>query len=132
MFKSGEFVRQYVKNLDHSEVDNERVTPHGVELSIDKIYETKNYGKLSDGAYEKPNRTEAKITTRQETNSTERSKFYALDKGGYVIKYDNVIEIPRNHIGFVFPRSRVVRSNATVNTGIWDAGYKGEGEVVLQ
>jgi Deoxycytidine deaminase len=104
------------------------VTPHGVELTINKIYDTIDTGKLSDGQYEKPERTEAKKVMKTETNSTKRSRFYALSKGGYVIEYDNIIEIPENHMGLVFPRSRVVRSNANITTGIWDAGYRGGGE----
>jgi dUTP pyrophosphatase len=170
MFKSGKFVSNYIKNSDGSTVNKERVTPHGVELTIDKIFEAKSHGVLNDKDYDCPNRKEAEkidagvyktfihnykyiaesIVEQREVESNtdgEDSEFhkiqsllessenieadntyYALHPNRYVIKYNEQIEIPNDHIGFVFPRSRVVRSNANVTTGVWDAGYKGEGE----
>jgi deoxycytidine triphosphate deaminase len=170
MFKSGKFVSNHIKNSDDSTVDEERVTPHGVELTIDKIFETETHGVLNDEDYERPERKEAEkidpgvydtfvhsyrhitqsITeddkieqnNEEDKSGTYRintllgsnenidvdSTYYALHPDRYVIKYNEQIEIPNDHIGFVFPRSRVVRSNANVTTGVWDAGYKGEGE----
>jgi len=170
MFKSGKFVSNHIKNQDGSAVDEQRVTPHGVELTIDKIFETETHGVLNDEDYERPERKEAEkidagvyntfihnykyiaenITEHDKVESNDEedesdfhriqsligsnenidvdSTYYALHPDRYVIKYNEQIEIPNDHIGFVFPRSRVVRSNANVTTGVWDAGYKGEGE----
>jgi len=43
-----------------------------------------------------------------------------------------VIAVPEGHVGFVLPRSTLLRNGCTLETAVWDAGYEGRGEGLLQ
>ena len=154
MFKSGKFVSKYVTQEDGSKVPDEQIQPHGVELSIDTVFHVDGYAVIKDGDYSKGSRTEAEyvegpdeVATGKHTDDLDKAldgismheydtdevlKFendiYALEPRPYVIRYNETIEIPHDHVGFVFPRSRLMRANNHLSTAVWDSGYKGRGE----
>lgn len=117
MIRSGSFVSDYVEG-----VSEDAVQPNGVDLSVGRIYEHEGEAVLGDEGYEKPERREVPITER---NGVE---YFVLDPGVYVVEYGEVVEIPENHAGLVFPRSRLMRSGGTVISAVWDSGYRGRGE----
>ena len=57
---------------------------------------------------------------------------YALDPGGYVVRYAETVHIPDGHVGFIYPRSSLLRNSCMLNTAVWDAGYEGRGEGLLE
>lgn len=119
--RSGDFVSDYIEPIDDSEeLDSESIQPNGVDLSINQIWKLTGKSKISNGDYDKPER----ITVQPNEDD-----FYELDsENSYVVQYDEIIEIPENHIGLVFPRSRMMRCGMTIETAVWDSGYKGNGE----
>ncbi|MHA1199646.1 MAG: deoxyuridine 5'-triphosphate nucleotidohydrolase [Candidatus Heimdallarchaeaceae archaeon] len=52
---------------------------------------------------------------------------WVLESGGYLVRYNEVIEVPLNAIGIVLPRSSLMRIGATLCSAVWDPGYKGRG-----
>jgi deoxycytidine triphosphate deaminase len=40
--------------------------------------------------------------------------------------------VPEGHVGFVYPRSSLMRNSCMLNTAVWDAGYEGKGEGLLR
>lgn len=62
---------------------------------------------------------------------TDRETFY-LAPGGYILLYAETVSIPEGHVGFVLPRSSLMRNSCMLNTAVWDAGYTGRGEGLLQ
>ncbi len=50
-----------------------------------------------------------------------------IKPGGYLVKYNEIVDVPLNAIGIVLPRSSLMRSGATVCSAVWDPGYKGRG-----
>jgi Deoxycytidine deaminase len=154
MFKSGEFTQQYVEPKGAGELDPDRVETHGVELTVDKLHELSGKAVMKDGNYKKSSRTEAPLKTGNlrvvdddlmghkiypidddETNNYEDGEviemdnpFYKLYPGPYVVAYNEIISVPDDHIGFVIPRSRVIRTGLDLSTAVWDSGYNGKGE----
>ena len=57
---------------------------------------------------------------------------YALDRGGYVVEYADRVVIPEGHVGFLYPRSSLLRNSCMLDTAVWDAGYEGRGEGLLE
>ena len=54
--------------------------------------------------------------------------FYNLENGTYEVRIANEIEIPKNAIGFLLPRSSMNRLGMIKSeTAVWDSGYKGFG-----
>jgi len=159
MYQSGEFVSNHVRQQDGSKVPEEQVQPHGVELTIDKVYSLQNYCVIGDDDYWKADRKEATsvesgeyaLSSRGEDHTslgiTEAEEYdkigktesdvsvvefdkphYVLLAGPYVVVYNEVISVPPDNVGFVFPRSRLIRNNAFLSTAVWDSGYEGRGE----
>jgi dUTP pyrophosphatase len=54
--------------------------------------------------------------------------YYTLREGSYVVRYNEKISVPEDAVGFVLPRSRLIRSNDMLSTAVWDSGYSGRGE----
>ncbi len=123
MFESGTFVAEHV-----SEVRRQQVQPNGVDLTLETVYEQRDSGRIGRNGKE--------IGDRQQVESeqiTEKSpENYYLPQGGYIVQYAETIEIPDGHVGFVYPRSSLMRNSCMLNTAVWDAGYKGKGEGLLQ
>lgn len=154
MFKSGKFTSRYVTDLDGNEVEDKRVQPHGVELTVDKIFNVNGHPVIKDGDYHKGTREEAPLNNGDTHVAKDKSRMpplesidslsledysedeliemedphYALQKGGYVVRYNEKIKVPDDHIGFVIPRSRLIRTGNNLSTAVWDSGYEGRGE----
>lgn len=161
MFKSGEFTSEHVTQLDGSTVPDKQIQPHGVELTVDKIFRCQNYTVLGDDDYAKAPRREAHLSgpgkfvdksddsnhrrqAVQKVNDAngdadeiaeESDQYIVLEKphytmieGPYVVRYNEKISIPDDHVGFVWPRSRLIRSGNFLTSAVWDSGYEGRGE----
>jgi len=116
MIRAGEFLAE---NLD---VPEEAVQPAGVDLSVGEVYALEGTAVLGDDGYEKTERERVERVERDDGN------YYELERGSYVVVYDEVVRIPEDHVGLVFPRSRLMRCGLDLRTAVWDPGYEGKGE----
>lgn len=55
-----------------------------------------------------------------------------LNRGSYLVKVDPIVTVPLNCVGTAKPRSSLCRMGCTIHSAIWDPGYKGESEFILQ
>ena len=117
MFRAGEFTATHV-----TPTDTEQVQPNGVDLRIGDILIQQAPGRIG---------TDNKDIGVRESLTTSKDVF-TLDPGGYIITYAERIAVPEGHVGFVYPRSSLLRNSCTLNTAVWDAGYEGRGEGLLQ
>ena len=121
MFESGAFVAEHV-----SPTDPEQVQPNGVDLTLAAVFRPRGTGRIG--------RTGTEVADRAELTPTdlEGRDVYVLDPGGYVVRYAETVRIPEEHVGFLYPRSSLLRNGCTVDTAVWDAGYEGKGEGLLE
>jgi len=119
MFRSGEFISQYITAKGNEELDNGQIQPNGVDLKIGSIKRASGEALIEDDEYDKGQYIQ---------EIPNEDGIYVLDNGFYRVIYNETIEIPENHIGFVYPRSRLMRSGGDLRTAVWDSGYKGKGE----
>jgi dUTP pyrophosphatase len=117
MFRSGQFVADRLGDLD---VD--QIQPNGVDLRLGAVYEQTEPGRLT---------TEGKTVGERREIEAEDGR-YALDRGGYVVEYADRVVIPEGHVGFLYPRSSLLRNSCMLDTAVWDAGYEGRGEGLLE
>lgn len=54
-----------------------------------------------------------------------------LPSGCYKIVFNETVNIPRDMCAIARPRSSLLRMGATVETAVWDAGYRGRSEAML-
>jgi deoxycytidine triphosphate deaminase len=117
MFRSGPFVAAHVTPVDPAQVQ-----PNGVDLTLDAVFEQVEPGRVErDGKH---------VGDRREREPD--GDRYRLDPGGYVARYAETVHVPGGHVGFLYPRSTLLRNSCMLNTAVWDAGYEGRGEGLLQ
>lgn len=117
MYRSGQFVAAQLGNLSP-----EQVQPNGVDLTLGAVFEQTSPGRIgTDGK---------SIGDRERVESDDGS--YRLEPGGYVVRYAEHISIPDDHVGFLYPRSSLLRNSCMLDTAVWDAGYEGRGEGLLE
>jgi dUTP pyrophosphatase len=54
-----------------------------------------------------------------------------LHPGGYLVNYNEVVDVPLDSAGIVLPRSSLLRCGATLHTALWEPGYRGRGYGLL-
>jgi dUTP pyrophosphatase len=123
MYRSGQFVAEHV-----SPTTEDQIQPNGVDLTLEAVFEQREPGRIRTDGKEIGDRQE--VESEQYTD--EGSPTYYLEAGTYVARYGERIAIPADHVGFVYPRSSLMRNSCMLNTAVWDAGYEGRGEGLLQ
>jgi len=118
MFRSGQFVAEHLEDPRSAQVQ-----PNGVDLTLGGVFE-----QVSTGRIERGDKT---IGDRRELDP-DADDCYRLSPGGYVVQYADRIHIPEDHVGFLYPRSSLLRNSCMLDTAVWDAGYEGRGEGLLE
>ncbi|QGN07605.1 deoxyuridine 5'-triphosphate nucleotidohydrolase [Halorhabdus sp. CBA1104] len=117
MFESGQFV---AAQLDDLRAD--QIQPNGVDLTVEAVFEQVSAGRIG---------RDGKDVGDREPVETDDGHFH-LDPGGYVVRYAEPVRIPDGHVGFLLPRSSLLRNSCMLDTAVWDAGYEGRGEGLLE
>ena len=117
MFKSGRFVADEL-----GELRDDQVQPNGVDLTLGAVYEQVEPGRI----------TQSGRTVGERRELDPQAGLYTLDRGGYVVEYADRVVIPEGHVGFLYPRSSLLRNSCMLDTAVWDAGYEGRGEGLLE
>ena len=121
MFRSGAFVAEQC-----GPVRADQVQPNGLDLTLDTVFEQVEPGRIAREGKRVGDRE------RVESLSGPDDATYRLSPGSYVVRYEQTIRVPADHVGFVYPRSSLLRNSTMLNTAVWDAGYEGRGEGLLQ
>ncbi|WP_089649652.1 deoxyuridine 5'-triphosphate nucleotidohydrolase [Halobacterium hubeiense] len=117
MYESGAFVAEHIEPVTKAQVQ-----PNGVDLTVEAVLEQRQPGRIG---------TDGKTIGDRQPVATEAETF-TLSPGGYILQYAETISIPEDHVGFLYPRSSLMRNSCMLNTAVWDAGYTGKGEGLLQ
>jgi deoxycytidine triphosphate deaminase len=117
MFDSGAAVAAALEAGD-ADLDEAQRQPNGVDLTVGEVFKQTAPGRIG--------RDGKRVGTR-ETVPVEDGA-YRLEPGTYVVRYGEPVRIPDERIGFVLPRSTLLRNSCTLDTAVWDAGYEGVGE----
>ena len=119
MYESGRYVAEHVSPASPAQVQ-----PNGVDLTLDAVFEQSGSGHVG--------RDGTEIGDREERTPAGDPPTYSLSPGGYVVRYGETIHVPEGHVGFLYPRSSLLRNGCMLDTAVWDAGYEGRGEGLLE
>ena len=122
MYASGTFVADHVNPLT-----DEQIQPNGVDLTVETVLEQREPGRIG-----RDDKTVGDRRPVQPDATSEDAKRVSLTPGGYVLQYAETISIPAGYVGFIYPRSSLMRNSCMLNTAVWDAGYTGKGEGLLE
>ncbi|PSP38844.1 deoxyuridine 5'-triphosphate nucleotidohydrolase [Halobacteriales archaeon QH_7_65_31] len=117
MYESGRYVAEQLEPVTDAQIQ-----PNGVDLTLAAVERQTEPGRIgTDGKT---------VGTRETVEPTDG--VYRLDPDAYIARYGETIAVPDDHVGFVHPRSSLMRNSCMLNTAVWDAGYEGRGEGLLQ
>ena len=122
MYRSGRFVAEHIEPTTDAQQQ-----PNGVDLTLDAVFQQCNPGRIGRDGKSVGERTE--LTPHSDAAD---APVYRLPPGGYVVRYGETVSIPEGHVGFIYPRSSLLRNSCMLNTAVWDAGYTGTGEGLLE
>ncbi|CAJ37146.1 putative dUTP pyrophosphatase [Methanocella arvoryzae MRE50] len=113
------------KGLIEGAIDADAQTQvNGLELTVEHIEAFDGPGRIGfDNADRK-----LPVYQRLEWDS---DGWLFLPKGCYKIVFNEIVSIPKDMCAIARPRSSLLRMGATVETAIWDAGYRGRSEALL-
>jgi dUTP pyrophosphatase len=117
MFESGAFVAAALEAAG-ADLEEDQRQPNGVDLTVRSVFRQTEPGRIG--------RDDKRVGDRAAVDP--RDGTYRLDAGTYVVRYGEPVRIPEGHVGFVLPRSTLLRNSCTLDTAVWDAGYEGVGE----
>ena len=117
MFESGAVVAAALEAAGAS-LEPAQTQPNGVDLTVGAVFTQTSRGRIGrDGKH-----------VGDRTKLEPDDGWYRLELGTYVVRYGEPVRIPTGHVGFVLPRSTLLRNGCTLDTAVWDAGYEGVGE----
>jgi dUTP pyrophosphatase len=96
----------------------------GIELTLQKIERFISSGDL---AFEN---NERKLPNTEQIIFDE-SGWILLDAGSYLVTFNEIVNIPRNVAALARARSSLLRCGATMETALWDPGYRGRSQSLL-
>lgn len=108
--------RQLVRNLRNV---TQQQQPCGVDLTLRQVSEWTSAATID---FDNTKRQAAKISSLPFENASDT---ISLQPGAYLIDFNETVQIPRNCMGSVFPRSSLWRSGVGIEAGVVDAGYEG-------
>jgi dUTP pyrophosphatase len=101
-----------------------QLQPNGIDLTFDRIWRFEGAGALGGPP---PHR---QLPERIEVEPFSDG-WYDLSPGPYIVTLHEWINLPTNLLALVWPRSTLLRCGGLLHTAVWDAGYRGRGEVLL-
>jgi len=109
-----------VENLKDAE---SQVQPSGIDFTLSEVMTFKTGGKVDFDNKER------------EIPKTESIKpqgdWFVLPFGVYKVKFNEIVHIPLDMVGIARPRSTLLRCGASMCTALWDSGYEGRSESLL-
>ena len=107
-----------------------QLTPNGFDLTINKIFTYRNGGVLDFSNKEREISEEQEIAAQKRWPEDEFG-WWELPCGMYKVRTNEVVSLPNDLTALAFPRSSLLRMGATTYHGVWDAGFSGKGEFIL-
>lgn len=108
------------KLLTNLQCATTQIQPCGIDLSLKTVLRFDTDGRIDFD------------NSRRETAATCRMPFVEgqgfslhLKPGSYLVEFNELVDMPRNAMGQLFPRSTLWRSGAMIQAGVIDSGYKG-------
>jgi dUTP pyrophosphatase len=96
----------------------------GIELTLARVERFLSPGAL---AYDNKDR----MLPEMEEVGFDESGWIGLDKGAYLVTFNEIVNVPKNAAALARPRSSLLRSGAALETALWDPGYRGRSQSLL-
>jgi len=110
--------------LENSVDIKTQIQPNGLELTLKEIRTIEGPGAVDF------DNSERKLSDSRGLEFGDNGWIH-LPKGIYKVLFNEIVNIPMNLAAIAKPRSTLIRCGATLETAVWDAGYRGRSESML-
>jgi dUTP pyrophosphatase len=110
-----------------------QVQPHGVDLRLDSVWQLRGVGRLRRDApaIAPADAPPDRILPARDPMPFDAEGSVYLAPGGYLVRFQEIVHLPRDLMALARPRSTLLRFGAALHTAVWDAGYEGRSEALL-
>jgi dUTP pyrophosphatase len=108
-----------------------QLTPNGFDLTVGKIFAFSQSGSLDFSNNERVI-PETKELIPKKKKLGDKFGWWNLKKGTYKIRTNETVNLPNDLIALAFSRTSLLRMGAFTQHGVWDAGFCGRGEFILE
>jgi dUTP pyrophosphatase len=113
------------KNLVESMIDPETQTQMcGMELTLQKIERFTSAGTIAFDNRER-------VLPQTEPMDFSPSDWIDLPAGAYLVTFNEIVNIPKDVAALARARSTLLRCGASLETALWDPGYRGRSQSLL-
>ena len=102
----------------------EQLQPNGIDLTLMEVRELTSSGSIGKDSQQR-------ILSDGKIVAFDKHGWVRLSQGSYLITFNEICNLPLDLMALGKPRSSLLRSGVTINTAIWDAGYKGRSQSLL-
>ena len=102
----------------------EQLQANGFDLTLQEVRQLNSGGYMGKG----PNR---RLLSSSNILAFDNQGWVQLNPGSYLITFNEICHLPLDLMALGKPRSSLLRSGVTINTAVWDAGYKGRSQSLL-
>ncbi len=119
--------KQHIKkrNLINELIGEEQHQQAGTDVTLQNIFKFNSPGKVDFNNKER-------VLSDCEQLEFDKEDFVFLSKGFYKVRYNEIISLPSDLAAYIMPRSTMLRCGATLHSALWDPGYEGRGEGLLE
>jgi len=96
----------------------------GMELTVQKIERFKSAGAIAFDNIERE-------LPETEQMDFEQSGWIDLPAGAYLVTFNEIVNVPRDAAALARARSTLLRCGASLETALWDPGYRGRSQSLL-
>jgi deoxycytidine triphosphate deaminase len=122
---SGEDIAPLIRKVGNSD-SMSQVQPAGYDLTVGRIftYPEKEFILL---------KSKSSVVDHEDFKELTFSKdnLAILDKGAYLVEFDEITLIPENAVGVLLPKSTLLRNGLDLRTALFDPGYSGQPKAML-
>ncbi|OFV68628.1 MAG: deoxyuridine 5'-triphosphate nucleotidohydrolase [Candidatus Syntrophoarchaeum caldarius] len=118
---SGPNMLKLVENMIDPEL---QIQPNGVDLTLMAVEKIVDSGSVD---FDNSDRRISKSVRL----FFDEDDWIMLESGAYKVIFNEIVTIPLDYMAIAFPRSSLLRCGATIETAVWDAGYRGRSEALL-
>ena len=102
----------------------EQLQPNGIDLTLMEVR-----GLTSSGYIGKD--PQQRLLSDSKIIALDKHGWLRLCQGSYLITFNEICNLPLDLMALGKPRSSLLRSGVTIDTAVWDAGYKGRSQSLL-
>ncbi|MEE2881905.1 MAG: deoxyuridine 5'-triphosphate nucleotidohydrolase [Chloroflexota bacterium] len=102
----------------------EQLQPNGIDLTLMEVR-----GLTSSGYIGKD--PQQRLLSDSKIIAFDKHGWVRLCQGSYLIIFNEICNLPLDLMALGKPRSSLLRSGVSIDTAVWDAGYKGRSQSLL-